>query len=65
MIITIKFQLVIKNEKNPIQLPMGTGLYSQSTTDFIAGENPQKKDLALLGLALNTPIAADTELYST
>lgn len=55
---------MIKEEKNPIQLPMGTGLYTQSTTDFITAENSQK-DLALLGLALNTPIAADTELYSS
>lgn len=64
IIITINFQQVIKEEKNPIQLSMGTGLYTQSTTDFITAENSQK-DLALLGLALNTPIVADNELYSS
>lgn len=41
---------------------MGTGLYNQSTTDLIATENSQK-DLVLLGLAFNTPIATDIELY--
>lgn len=61
--VTISFQLVIKVEKIPIQSPMGTGLYTQSTIDFIATENSQK-DLALLGLALNTAIAAGTDLYS-
>lgn len=61
--VTISFQLVIEKEKIPIQSPMGTGLYAQSTIDFIAAENSQK-DPALLGLALNTPKAAGTELYS-
>jgi len=64
VIFTINFQQVITEEKNPIPLPMEIGLYTQSATEFTEAENSQK-DLALLGLALNTPTAAATEFCST
>lgn len=47
---------------NPIHLYLGTGLYTQFTTDLIAAEKSQK-DIILLGLVFNTPVATDTELY--
>lgn len=52
----------MKAETNPIHLYLGTGLYTQFTNDLIAAESSQK-DLILLGLAFNTPIDTDTELY--
>lgn len=60
--VTINFQQIIKEERNPIHLYMGTGLDTQSTADLVAAENSQKY-LILLGLAFSTPIVTDTELY--
>lgn len=42
IMVTISFQLVIKVEKIPIQSPMQTGLYAQSTIDFIAAKIHKK-----------------------